>query len=483
MGFVDEIESKKILVIGDIMLDEYYKGSVKRISPEAPVPVFLKKHVSYRMGGAANVAINLSSNQQSVSMLTIVGKDENGRTLLDMMTNNGIDTSLILKVERPTSTKTRLLAGNNQQVLRLDDEDSSEIGTSDQDELLELLEKQIADFDIIIISDYMKGLLTVNLTQKIIRLAAKHNIKVLVDVKDKRIEKYENVFMIKPNKKELEDLTSMPTDSAEHIEEAALCLLNKTHSSYVLVTLGADGMMLVGAEGVVKRLKTASQEVYDVTGAGDTVIAYLGLCVANGFNLVDAMTISNYAAGIQVAKVGTSSVRLDEVNNLIDREERKYSSSKDVTFENASQYREKNKGKRIVFTNGCFDILHSGHVRYLNEAASLGDVLIVGLNSDSSVKRLKGEGRPINSQEDRAEVIKALRCVDYVVVFDDDTPYELISRIKPDVLVKGGDYKPYEVVGKDIVESNGGSVVIIPFVEGKSTTNIVNHIREKQDHE
>lgn len=478
MRLVDQIKRKRILVIGDVMLDEYYIGKVDRISPEAPVPIFLQSDSRYTLGGAANVAVNLSANNQEVSVMAIIGKDPSGKILLDLLRSNSIDTKLLLETDRPTCTKCRLLAGNSQQVLRIDFEDSTDISNDIQNDLLKKFKNRIKDYDLIIISDYMKGLLTYEFTQSIIKEANRNDIKILVDVKDKRCHKYDGAFLIKPNKKELNMLTGKSLSTDEDIVNASRELCNICRSKFVLTTCGAQGMLLVGKNGEYKKLKTTAQEVFDVTGAGDTVIAYLGMCVANGLTIEEAMSISNCAAGVQVSKVGTSTVSIQEVARVVkDGNTASVNSYKRIAKKELSHLRDVNSSKSIVFTNGCFDILHIGHLRYLKKAASLGDILVVGLNSDDSVRRLKGSERPINNQYDRLEILAALDFVDYIVIFDEDTPYEVIKELEPDVLVKGGDYTPNEVVGKDIVESRGGRLELISFVDGKSTTNIINKIK------
>lgn len=482
MKLSKQIQKKNILVIGDIMLDAYFNGKVKRISPEAPVPVFLKKGERSTLGGAANVAANLVAAGQNASMLAIIGRDDHGQQLLDGFAAQEIDSELVLQVlDRSTTTKTRFLADNHQQLLRLDVEDSSAISKEEENILLEKLATQIEKFDLVILSDYMKGLLTYDFTQGVIQLARQAGKKVIVDVKDPDYHKYEGAYLLKPNLKELRDLTKMPAQSDEEIIEASKTLCVQSQVEFVLTTCGGQGMVLVDQQGNARKIACAPQEVYDVTGAGDTVIAYLGTCMANGMKLERAMDIANIAAGIQVSKVGTSSVYVSEIERyMAHMREDGTQLPKILSWEEIPELRRQAEQKQIVFTNGCFDILHIGHVRYLREAANLGDVMIVGLNSDASVKRLKGEERPINCQEDRAELLAALEFIDYVIIFEEDTPYELIQQIQPDVLVKGGDYQPDQVVGKDIVEAKGGRLELIPFVAGKSTTNVINKIKHTE---
>lgn len=473
-----ELKKKNILVAGDVMLDTYFNGAVKRISPEAPVPVFNKKSENSVLGGAANVAANLIATGQYVSMMSMVGNDKAGLELIEKLKEDNINTDLIVTLERQTTQKTRFLAENHQQVLRLDEEDTNEISHEDCERLLANLKKKIGDFDLILLSDYLKGFLSVELTQGIIELANAHNVKVLVDVKDPNVAKYSHAYLLKPNLKELHDLTGMPVDNDEEIVEAALSLREKGKCEYVLVTCGARGMVLVG-DANQYFVDSVGKEVFDVTGAGDTTIAYLAVCLMNGYSMKESVDIANIAAGIQVSKVGTSSVYWNEVCEQLDEKDNAFVEPKKILSpDDVKNFRKDHSDQKIVFTNGCFDILHIGHVRYLKKAAELGDVLVVGVNSDKSVKRLKGPERPINNENDRMELLSSLEFVDYVVMFDTDTPYELIKRIQPDVLVKGGDYKPEEVVGKDIVEARGGRLELIPFVEGKSTTAIINKIKK-----
>lgn len=473
-----QIKKKNILVVGDVMLDNYYVGDVRRISPEAPVPVFRKHSERCVLGGAANVAANLIAADQNVAMMATIGRDPNGETLMSLFVEKGVNVDLVAKLERNTTIKTRFLADNNQQLLRLDVEDTNPISKEECAAMLEDLEKEISQYDLILMSDYLKGLLTQDFTQGVIRLGKQHQIPVVIDVKDPKYGKYYGATLLKPNLNELRTLTGQNVKTDDEIAEAAEELRKRCNCQYVLTTMGARGMVLVG-DGEPFFVKSLAREVYDVSGAGDTTIAYLATCMANGFHIREAMDVANYAAGIQVGKVGTSSVSWQEVRDLMSNEDHGIS-HKILTADDVIRFRQDNQGKKIVFTNGCFDILHIGHKRYLQKAATLGDLLIVGVNSDDSVRRLKGPERPINPEQDRAEMLSALGFVDYVVVFDEDTPYELIKKIQPDVLVKGGDYKPEEVVGRDIVEARGGQLELISFVEGKSTTNIINKMKSEK---
>ena len=472
MFSLNDINAKNILVIGDIMLDTYYHGDVKRISPEAPVPVFRKKSERSVPGGSANVAANLFAAGQNVKIMGILGNDKAGRSLRDMLRQWGDDTKFILTSDnRPTIEKVRFMAANNQQVLRLDIEDTTPITHEEAESLLAKLRNEINSFDIILLSDYLKGLLTYELTQGIITLANAKNIPVIIDVKDVNSAKYSGANLLKPNLDELRNMTGLKVDTDEEIISASEYLREKCNVNYVLTTCGARGMVLVGDDAPYFIPSTGS-EVFDVTGAGDTAIAYLAACMANNLTMKEAVNLANIAAGVQVTKTGTSSVYWREV------QEKLFASSdatahKLISGRAVDEFRKTHANEKIVFTNGCFDILHIGHVRYLQKAAELGDILVIGLNSDKSVKRLKGEGRPINSVNERAEMLGALSFVDYVIVFEEDTPLELIKKVQPDVLVKGGDYANEYVVGTNEVEARGGKLVILPFVKGKSTTNII----------
>lgn len=432
-------------------------------------------------GGAANVAANLEAGGQNAFVMSVIGTDEAGEILLDLLEQEGIDVSLSIRHDRVTTVKTRFLADGHQQLLRMDTEITDEMPRTVTDRLLAEYKNAVAGMDVMILSDYRKGLLTDRFVPEIIRIADRMGKKVLIDVKDPDIRKYRGAYLLKPNLKELRELTHRAVSTDQEIEEASRQLMRQAGCTYVLTTCGARGMVLVGEE-LLYRVKPAGQEVFDVTGAGDTVIAYLAVCLANGFGIQEAVLIADHAAGIQVAKAGTASVRLQEVCRAMeteffssDRISEKLLSEKEITG-----LRHRYADRKIVFTNGCFDILHAGHVHCLQEAAKLGDLLVVGLNADGSVRRLKGKDRPVNSQADRAELLCALGCVDYVAVFEEDTPQRLITEIQPDVLVKGGDYTPQEVAGSEIVEARGGIVKILPYVEGKSTTDIIRRMKAGQ---
>lgn len=455
----EKMIKKRILVVGDVMLDTYRFGDVSRISPEAPVPVFLEKdRTKLSPGGAANVAINVAAIGISVDIMSVVGNDEAGITLVSLLDKGGINTEYISTMaDRCTTHKIRYIAQNNQQIMRSDKEDSTEISLNVSKKALDSLESDIDKYGLILLSDYKKGLLSYDLTQRIIGIAKSNEVPVYIDVKDLNTRKYKGATLLKPNRKELSDLSGMVVKTLDEAEAAAIHLCNIAECDYVLTTLGADGMLLADREKVIKQIKSVAREVYDVTGAGDTSLAYLAAEIVLGHDLEYAMEVSNVAAGIQVGKVGTSVVYPEEVS--------------------AEFSKQKSLRSRTVFTNGCFDILHAGHVSYLKKARELGDRLVVGINSDESVRRLKGNERPINKLEDRVAVLSALDCVDEVIPFEEDTPLELIKRVHPDVLVKGDDYTVENIVGADFVLSYGGDVKTIPLLQGRSTTEIVKRMR------
>lgn len=467
--------SCNFLVVGDIMLDQYCHGYINRISPEAPVPVLKYKEEEKVLGGAANVAMNLKGMNQNVSLMSCVGNDAPGRELFELLSEKGISTDMIMIEDgRVTTTKTRFIAGR-QQLLRVDDECCRDLSKQTQQRLLDLYKDNIEKYDVILLSDYMKGVLSYDFTKQIIGIAREYNKKVIIDVKDQNVEKYEGAYLLKPNRKELGDLTGMPVANMKEVESSMKTLLDNAKVQGVLTTLSDEGMAFIGKEGNLVKEKGDSRKVYDVVGAGDTAFAYIAVAIAYQLTVSEMLKFANTAALIKITKFGTSVVTLREV-----QEELYYKIDKIQTIDTIGQVLDGQRQKKIVFTNGCFDILHIGHVKYLKQAKAKGDILVVGVNSDASVKRLKGESRPINNQQDRIDILAEMEFVDYVVIFEDDTPYELIKKVKPDILVKGGDYQIEDIVGADFVHSIGGCVETIPFVEGKSTTRIIEAMREKQ---
>ncbi|WP_456479203.1 D-glycero-beta-D-manno-heptose-7-phosphate kinase [Nautilia sp.] len=458
-----------IAVIGDFMIDHYLWGRSERISPEAPVPVVEVLKEEDRLGGAGNVVNNLLALGSGVLVSTVAGR--NSKRLFDLLREKNIDTSGVFVDEsRETVIKSRVIAGNHQ-VIRYDKETKTPIKEEYEDKILNYLVANLEKVELILLSDYEKGILTKSLTQKIIKLANRNNKKIIIDPK-KDFSKYQNAWMIKPNKKELSVAAGMEIDSEEDLVKAGWKIKKELNLDFLLVTLSEEGMALFGEEYV--KIPTVAKEVYDVTGAGDTVLASLGYYLSKSGDLKEAMHFANAAAAVVVSKIGSATVTLEEIEET----ERRIDNSVDykiVDFAKIEHIADdlRKQNKKIVFTNGCFDILHLGHVKYLQKAKALGDRLIVGVNSNDSVSRLKGPERPVNDEYDRAYLLASLEVVDFVVVFDEDTPYDLIKKIKPDILVKGADYKDREVVGSDIAKE----VKLIEFVEGKSTTGIIKKVK------
>jgi D-beta-D-heptose 7-phosphate kinase/D-beta-D-heptose 1-phosphate adenosyltransferase len=463
-----------ILVVGDLMIDHYLWGKADRISPEAPVQVVDVANETTVLGGAGNVVNNLIAMGATVSVASAIGDDANGKELTLMLKSIGVKTEgLVTQPGRKTSKKSRIVAAN-QQILRYDKESKDPITEASEQKILAAIEKDLFLYDIIILSDYGKGVITSELAQGIISLARKGGKKVLVDPKGREYRKYRGAHLLTPNKKEAVEATGIEITDDESLQNALLWLKNECGLDRSMITLSEDGIAIY--DDKLKRFPTVAQEVYDVTGAGDTVIASIAFALSSGFSIDDAARFANLAAGVVVGKIGSATVTLDEIEEY---EAMLHQSSSDAhikSFEEIERIvnRCRAGGKRIVFTNGCFDILHVGHVKYLQVAKSFGDILIVGLNSDASVRALKGPTRPVNSEDDRAYILAALESVDYVVKFGDDTPYELIKMLRPDVLVKGGDYEGKAVVGTEF----SGELKLVDFVEGRSTTSTIAKIQE-----
>ncbi|QNM92786.1 D-glycero-beta-D-manno-heptose-7-phosphate kinase [Aliarcobacter cryaerophilus] len=465
-----------ILVIGDLMIDHYLWGSCDRISPEAPVQVVNVKKESSVLGGAGNVINNLVTLGSVVDVISVIGNDSVANELKSLLEKIDVPTSnLVVENNRKTSKKSRLIA-SQQQVLRYDMESIDDINENSHKQIIQTLEKNIDKYSSIILSDYGKGVLTTNLTKEIIKIANKNSIKVLVDPKGKDYSKYKGSYTLTPNKKEAMEATNIDIKDESSLIEALKSLKTQCELEVSLITLSEQGIAIFDDELTIK--PTVAREVYDVTGAGDTVIASIAFALGNNLDIKDAIYFANLAAGVVVGKIGSATTTLDEIYEYEYSLHKSNSTSHIKTFDEIKTLASKlhSQGKKIVFTNGCFDILHVGHVKYLEVAKSYGDVLILGLNADSSVRKLKGPTRPINTQDDRAYILASLESVDYVVIFEEETPYELIKLIKPNVLVKGGDYEGKEVVGQDIADE----LKLVQFVDGKSTTNTIKRIQENE---
>jgi D-beta-D-heptose 7-phosphate kinase / D-beta-D-heptose 1-phosphate adenosyltransferase len=450
------------------MLDRYWHGDTSRISPEAPVPVVKIEESEERVGGAANVAVNVSALGVSTTLISVIGKDEVGATLIHMLEEKGVKTDIIQSNTIKTTLKLRVL-GRHQQLIRLDFEDKQSWPAA---ALLTNLSKIIEKVDVLILSDYAKGVITE--PQALIAFAKQRGIKVLVDPKNADLSVYRGATILTPNLGEFE-ATVGRCESQTDIENKGLALLDQLALEALLVTRGSQGMTLLQKNHAPVHIPAQAREVFDITGAGDTVIAVLGAALAAGSTMLEASQLANLAAGLAVGRLGTATITLQELKTLITMPIQSSSTAKILSLrELQSQIeRRKARGERVVLTNGCFDILHAGHITYLQQSKALGDCLIIAVNDDDSVRRLKGKARPINSLMHRLQVLAALECVDYVVPFGEDTPEDLIVALSPNVLVKGGDYQVEQIAGAKHVLSTGGSVEILTFVDGLSTTKLL----------
>jgi D-beta-D-heptose 7-phosphate kinase / D-beta-D-heptose 1-phosphate adenosyltransferase len=475
---LEALPNTRILVVGDLILDRYADGKANRVSPEAPVLVFEYDSERYLLGGACNVAANLRELGASASVLGVVGDDEAGEQLRTLLGQADIDTqALVTDTTRPTTRKTRYVA-KTMQVLRVDEESRAPVGGDAEAQMLAILEQRPFPWKSVLLSDYGKGVLTPRVIQAAIAAARSQGGVTVVDPKGKDYSIYRGVDLLTPNREEAEAATGVAIKTTEDLHRTAQRLREITGIRTAVITLGKDGIFFEREDGTHRIIPTEARQVFDVTGAGDTVVAVLTFCRAAGVSLEDSLRLANHAAGITVAKLGTWAPSRREVLSRLG--ENSVSSggkvlSLEAAIEVASRLRA--EGRRLVFTNGCFDILHPGHCDYLAKSRSYGDALMVGINTDASVQRQqKGPGRPINCLEDRAAVLAALQAVDYVVAFDDDTPKDLIEAITPHVLAKGEDWRDKGVVGREWVEAHGGQVLLVPLVPGRSTTNVVEKI-------
>lgn len=466
-----------ILVVGDLMIDHYLWGDCDRISPEAPVQVVNVAKETAVLGGAGNVVNNLHAMGASVSVASVIGQDEIGKELMLMLKSLGVKTEgLVTQEGRKTSKKSRVIA-SNQQILRYDKESKEDITEASVDKIVTAIKKDLFLYDMIILSDYGKGVLTTRLCQEIISVAATQNKKVLVDPKGKDYSKYKGAHFLTPNKKEACEATGIDIIDDESLLRAGEWLRRECELELSMITLSEDGIAIF--DDKMHKVPTVAKEVFDVTGAGDTVISSLAYAMSSGQDIVSAAQFANAAAAVVVGKIGSATATMDEIEAY---ESTIHQSSSDMHIKSREEIAKvvevsRAKNQRVVFTNGCFDILHLGHVKYLEVAKSFGDILIVGLNADSSVRELKGPERPINPEYDRAYLLAALEVVDYVVIFSEETPYDLIKMIRPDILVKGGDYEGKAVVGTEFA----GELRLVDFVDGKSTTRTIERIKKDSE--
>lgn len=469
---IPDYSSAKVLVLGDVMLDRYWSGSTSRVSPEAPVPVVLHGQERDCLGGAGNVAANIAALGGQVGLMGAVGADQAADELESFLQEQGVTAHLQRVEDFPTTVKLRVLS-RNQQLVRIDFEDTQM--PVPHDALLAAYESVLDQYSLVVLSDYAKGVLAD--PQPYIQAARAKGVPVLVDPKGSDFAKYQGATLLTPNRSEFEGVVG-PAGGDDGIVEKGMALMQQCDLAMLLVTRSEEGMSLIQPNDKPFHLPTHAQDVFDVTGAGDTVIGTLAAGISAGVPITDAVRFANLAASVAVAKIGAVQVTPAQLrraahktwgspNGLV---------SKAELLEKVEDARA--HGERVVFTNGCFDLLHPGHVAYLEQAKSLGDRLIVAVNTDESVSRLKGPTRPINNTIQRMAVLAGLASVDWVVPFGEDTPAEIIAEVLPDVLVKGGDYKPDEIVGADVVKANGGSVEVLQFLDGYSTTTMINRILE-----
>lgn len=464
------LSGQRVAVLGDLILDQYWGGDVNRISPEAPVPVVRVSDSNSFLGGAANVAANAVDLGAKVDLYSVVGEDTPGDDAMLMLKQRQLDSCVRRSSDISTTYKLRVL-GMSQQLIRLDFEKPQ--NTDCVDALIQELIDNIHSYDLLILSDYSKGVLTS--PQRVIQAARQHGVPVYVDTKSTNLALFDGVTLYKPNRAEFEKVAGFSVDY-DDMESKAQAILNKHNITSMLITLGKDGMLFVSKGAPAVHTKSSAKEVFDVTGAGDTVIATLAVMRLSGMDWPNSISIANQAAGVVIEELGTATITIERLRAA----SLPFSPicSLPVLLDRIRIMRE--SGKKLVMTNGCFDILHAGHVEYLNSARELGDCLLVAVNTDESVQQLKGPTRPINPLSDRLSVLSGLRAVDCLIAFSEETPAELIKQIQPDVLVKAADYAVSEIAGADFVLSSGGEVRTIPLKEGKSTTGIVQRIMDSQ---
>jgi D-beta-D-heptose 7-phosphate kinase / D-beta-D-heptose 1-phosphate adenosyltransferase len=483
---VANLGNPRILVVGDLILDRYVWGYAERISQEAPVPLLRADHREHRLGGAASVATMLRALGAEVRLIGAVGRDAEAVLVRRLLAELSIDDRFVRALDdRPTTLKERYIGRaqdrHPQQMIRVDYETRDPIPAAVEAALLARLAEAIAESDIVLISDYDKGVCTPTFLRGVIDACHAAGIRAIADpIRSPDYSRYRGVHCMTPNRLEASMATGMAITRPDDALKAARRLVATLDMECVLVTLDRDGMALVRGDGRAELVPTRPRQVYDITGAGDMVLSVVGLCLADGADYDEAAALGNVAGGLEVEKIGVALLSRQEIlRDLIDHQRPEAGKRYDGPALVAEVGRRRQAGQTVVFTNGCFDLLHLGHVRLLRQAAALGDYLVVGLNSDASVRRLKGPTRPLNPEDARAEVLAALECVEAVTVFDEDTPLALIASILPDVLVKGGDYRPEQVVGRAEVEAAGGRLVLIPLVEGHSTTRLVGRAADR----
>ncbi|HUG67880.1 MAG TPA: D-glycero-beta-D-manno-heptose 1-phosphate adenylyltransferase [Pirellulaceae bacterium] len=487
LNVLKDLSSPRVLVLGDLILDRYTRGNAERVSQEAPILVLLVDEREELLGGAANVCHMLRELECEVACAGIVGADEAGNSVRQLLNKVGIGCDLLFTdASRPTTVKERFIGRvgglRPGQMLRVDHEVRTPLSPELTDQLLDKVRLTISDFDVLLISDYAKGVCTAAVTQAVIKMARHAGKPVLVDpLRGGDYQQYRGATLLKPNRVETELATGQKIVSSDDAIRAGSHLCDNLDIDLAVITLDRQGMALVHRDGRGQVVPTRARSVYDITGAGDMVLAMLAAAIGGGATVEEAVHLANIAAGLEVERAGVAVISKQEIADELSSGART-GQGKVFSLEQAAAWaqEQRRQGQRVVFTNGCFDLLHVGHVSYLAEAAALGDQLVVGINSDASVRRLKGPSRPVINEVDRAAVLAALSCVSSVVVFEEDTPHQLLRAIRPDVLVKGGTYSVDEVVGKEVVEAYGGQVCVVGVVDGVSTTEILESATKRQ---
>jgi len=476
---LENLSHHRVLCVGDLMLDRFVYGQVERISPEAPIPVLRKQRESVALGGGGNVVRNLVSLGGAVDIIGVVGNDAAGYELAELIAALPDVVSYVLTDDkRPTTLKTRFVA-DGQQLLRADHEVSTPLCAEAEEQILLRVRSAVDGCDVIILSDYAKGVLTNRVLGEVIRLGREKKKPVLVDPKGRDFSRYRGAFMLTPNRKELQESTGMTIKTVQDAEKAARLLIEACGLQAVLAKLGGDGVCLVVKDEPAQHFSATAREVYDVSGAGDTVVATMALAMAGGLSLADSAALSNIAGSTVVGKIGTATVTREDLAREMMYDQCRVSEEKVLSPAAAAELAERwrKQGLKVGFTNGVFDLLHPGHISLIRQARAACDRLLIGMNSDASVKRLKGESRPVQNESARASVLASLADVDGVVIFTEDTPLALINVIHPTILVKGADYTVDTVVGASEVQSWGGQVVLAKLVEGQSTTATIAKLR------
>ncbi|MEJ0063656.1 MAG: D-glycero-beta-D-manno-heptose-7-phosphate kinase [Alphaproteobacteria bacterium] len=479
---LEKFSGQRVLVLGDLMLDRFVYGRVERISPEAPIPVLRIDRELMMPGGAGNVVRNLAALGAQVDVIGIAGKDQASYDLAEQFaTLHGVTPTILTDPSRPTTLKIRCIAGS-QQLLRADREDGKSVSPELEEQIMLHVTAALPGASIVILSDYAKGVLTETMVPRVIELAQKQGKRVVIDPKGRDFSRYRGAFMITPNRKELTEATGVSAiKTVAQAEQAARVLITAYNIECVLAKLGGDGVCLVTKDQPAVHIHGTAREVFDVSGAGDTVVAAMAMAMAAGAPLPDAAYLANLAGSIVVGKVGTATVTVDDLLSEMQEDNgmsRDSIHNKLMSLPEACAQAEKwrMQGLKVGFTNGCFDLLHPGHLASIRQARARCDRLIVGLNADSSVKKLKGEHRPVQNEQMRAAVLSALSDVDMIVIFAEDTPYELIKALRPTVMVKGSDYRPEQVVGWDLVQGWGGELHLVDLVAGHSTTSTIDRM-------